>query len=333
MNRASAVQGQHSPTSLTLDDGSQTKEPGFGSEAGHVADWFRRVTMGAGGVRSGQEGREEEYTTSKPVHSGDEKGHDATSTENHECAEEGSEVHHADAYDRCSGEEKQAFVERIEGWWLLEWSKDSNTHEGVVTKDNNGTALLFTAVQDGSGDEFVVRHFSGRRVLNPQTVEIVMDKHAKIAGKGKLAMTWNQYKDPDVIFTLVTDGPGFDGIHLKEQTDIKYGEERKRRESYWVWRGKAEHKDGENVLREYYNRFHPSKHFDTLKDDADAGSTTAVVGAVSTGSSARHQRQEEHEALTNASENGVGGRGLEDYVCGLESNRLESTSLKGTGCR
>ena len=314
MNLALGVQGQHSLASLTLDDGSQTKEPGFGSEAGHVADWFRRVTVGAGGVRSGQEGGEEEYTTSKPVHSGDEKGHDATSTENHECAEEGSDVNHADAADRCIGEEKQAFVERFEGWWLLAWSKNSNTSEGVVTKDNNGTALLFTAVQDGSGDEFVVRHFSGRRVLNPQTVEIVMDKNAKIAGKGKLAMTWNQYDYPDVLFTLDTDGWGFDEIHLKEETEEKYGEEGKRRESDWVWRGKAEHKDGHNVLRAYYNRFHPSKDFDALNDDADAGSTTAVVGPVSTGSSARHQRQETHEALTNASENGFGGRGLEDYV-------------------
>ena len=315
MNLASGAQGQHSRASPTLDDGSQTTEPCFGSDAKDVANWFKHLIVGKGGVHSSQEEEEKEDTTSKPVHSGDEKGHDATSTENHECAEEGSDVNHADAADRCIGEEKQAFVERFEGWWLLAWSKNSNTSEGVVTKDNNGTALLFTAVQDGSGDEFVVRHFNGKRVDNPETVEIVMDKNAKIAGKGKLAMTWNQYDYPDVLFTLDTDGWGFDEIHLKEETDIKYGDERKRRENYWVWRGKADHKDGENVLREYYNHFHPSKHFDTLKDDADAGSTTAVVGAVSTGSSARHQRQEEHEALTNASENGVEGfGGLRDYV-------------------
>ena len=318
MNLASGAQGQHSRASPTLDDGSQTTEPCFGSDAKDVANWFKHLIVGKGGVHSSQEEEEKEDTTSKPVHSGDEKGHDATSTENHECAEEGSDVNHADAADRCIGEEKQAFVERFEGWWLLAWSKNSNTSEGVVTKDNNGTALLFTAVQDGSGDEFVVRHFNGKRVDNPETVEIVMDKNAKIAGKGKLAMTWNQYDYPDVLFTLDTDGWGFDEIHLKEETEEKYGEEGKRRESDWVWRGKAEHKDGHNVLREYYNRFHPSKDFDALNDDADAGSTTAVVGPVSTGSSARHQRQETHEALTNASESGdeegFFGRGLQDYI-------------------
>ena len=116
MNLASGAQGQHSRASPTLDDGSQTTEPCFGSDAKDVANWFKHLIVGKGGVHSSQEEEEKEDTTSKPVHSGDEKGHDATSTENHECAEEGSDVNHADAADRCIGEEKQAFVERFEGW-------------------------------------------------------------------------------------------------------------------------------------------------------------------------------------------------------------------------
>ena len=54
MNLASRVQGQHSLASLTLEDGSQQKEPCFGAEANDVATWFRDMIVGADGVRSSQ---------------------------------------------------------------------------------------------------------------------------------------------------------------------------------------------------------------------------------------------------------------------------------------
>ena len=178
--------------------------------------------------------------------------HDDIPSGDHAGAQQGSEARHA-----C------ADVVKYEGWWELVISKNPNTADGVVAKDENGTVLLFTYVRD-SGNEFRVQHFNGKNIQRAKWVETVMDQTAKIIEGDKLAMTWKQYYDPDVIFTRFDDGKK---MCLKEETDQRGGAKKKQRESTWVYRGKAENLDG-GALRKYYELFKPSVNFDAANNAA-----------------------------------------------------------------
>lgn len=270
MNLASPVQG------------SQVKDPGFGSDAKDVATWFLETIAGVDGVhRRLQEEYEEGDTTSKHVQFGDGEGDHDTSPKKNAAAEEGSQVHHAGADGRDIEKPKQAAIDRFTGWWGLALSKNPNTAKTPVRKDSNGTALLISKVHDGPGDKLEVRHFNGKKVNNPENVETVMKKNAKIIEPNKLAMTWERYDDPDVFFTLGANKCGNEAIHLKEETDQTGGAKRTLRESYWVFHSKADHEDGDNVLLEYCKRFKQCKDFDAANDAAC--STTPVCAGGSDG--------------------------------------------------
>ena len=204
--------------------------------------------------------------------------HDDMASGEHAGAQQGSEAKHA-----------WADVEKYEGWWELVKSKYRNTADGVVKPDGNNTVLLFTYVC-GSGNEFRVQHFHGKKIQCAKTVETVMDQTAKIIEGDKLAMTWKMYDDPDVIFTpseKIFDGDArFDGekkMCLKEETDESGGAKEKQRESIWVYRGKAENLGGEkNALRKYYELFKPFVNFDAANDAATTTHATQVQVAPAT---------------------------------------------------
>ena len=193
--------------------------------------------------------------------------HDDMASGEHAGAQQGSEAKHA-----------WADVVKYEGWWELVKSKNSNTADGVVAKDENNTVLLFTYVC-GSGNEFRVQHFNGKKVECATNVETVMDQTAKIIEGDKLAMTWKQYVDPDVVFALSEEI--FDGdkkMCLKEETDESGGAKEKQRESTWVYRGKAENLGGE-ALRKYYELFKPLVNFDAANDAARSTPPVCVGGS------------------------------------------------------
>ena len=186
---------------------------------------------------------------------------------------------HAGAQQGSEAKDAWADVEKYEGWWELVISKNPNTADGVVAKDENGTVLLFTYLR-GSGNEFQVQHFHGKKIQCAKKVKTVMAQTAKIIEGGKLAMSYGKmYDDPDVVLTLsekiFDDDARFDGekkMCLKEATDESGGAKVKQRESTWVYRGKAENL-GDNALRKYYELFKPLVNFDAANDN-DAATTT-----------------------------------------------------------
>ena len=204
-----------------------------------------------------------------------------------------SEYRHPAADDRNIGEPKKAEEEEeeeekekeedFEGWWVLKLARRPNKGWVKPSPNEDGTALLLTRVpNDGSGvKQYKVQHFSGRNAIRGTTVEKVMKENATLVGKGRLAMTWVQYGDPDVHLTMgtkyvVADGEYYD-LYLKEETNEARGETTRERESYWVFEGKPL-KD--NALDEWKERFFPGTDKDS---ETKAASSTTPVRAGNNG--------------------------------------------------
>ena len=220
-----------------------------------------------------------------------EEGGVAIGTSNAVTGIDTSAEKHPGADDRLIGqptrEQKQeGDVEIPPGWWGLMWARRPNKREVKPSRNNDGTALLLTRVpNDAAGVvQFSVQHFSGRKVELGEKAMTQMDENAKLVA-GKLAMTWNQYEDPNVNLTLLKDWAFLDDapddIHefcLKEETAD--GSVKKQRESYWVFKGRA---NTDNALDEWLERFKPGSEIDS--GTGAEGSKAATVRAEKHGGS------------------------------------------------